>query len=127
MDEALIVGRFIHFAAVFALFGGAAFREYGLAGEPAAEASGALDAFDAWFGRIALAGAIVALLSAIAMLAATTGMMAGSPAPVSDPAMIGTVLSQTEFGHVWCGRLLLALMLIAACAALPLRRRHLAV
>lgn len=118
MHEALIACRLVHFTTLFALFGTGAFRVYGLAVAPTA----AVAAFDRWFARFALLSAFVTLLSAAAILVATTATMAGSIAAATEPAMLATVLLQTEFGHVWCGRLVLALMLVAACIALPPRR-----
>src|SRR5438309_1780752 len=82
--------------------GGGAFRVYALGAEPAVGTDRALAAFDRWFARSALAGAIVVLLSAAAMLVATSGMMAGSIGAAIQPETLATVLSQTEFGHVWC-------------------------
>jgi putative copper resistance protein D len=121
MDEALILCRFIHFVSVFAVFGGGAFRVYALGVEPAAQEAGAVVAFDRWFARFALAGAVVALLSATALLLATTGMMAGSGGAAIQPATLAAVLAHTEFGHVWCGRLVLAALLVLACLVLPAR------
>jgi putative copper resistance protein D len=115
MHEALILSRLIHFGSLFALFGGSAFRVYALGGEPVAHESGAISAFDRWSGRYARLGAVLVLLSAAAMLVATTGMMAGSISASVQPATIATVLSQTEFGQVWCVRLVLAVLLVFAC------------
>jgi putative copper resistance protein D len=119
--EVLIISRFIHFAAVIVVFGCGAFRLYGLAVNTSATSTGALITFDAWFWRVAIVGAIVALLSGVSLLLSVTANMAGSAAAGLNPHTIGTVLFDTSFGRVWCLRLLLAFILIGACLA-PLAR-----
>jgi putative copper resistance protein D len=124
VHEALIVSRFVHFASLFTLFGGGAFRVYAIGVEPIAHPSGLVTAFDRWFARITFIGAILALLSAVAVLMATTGMMAGDMMAAIRPATLTSVLSQTEFGHVWCGRLVVAALLVFALLVRPVRRRQ---
>jgi copper resistance protein D len=121
--EVLIVSRVLQFAAVIVVFGCGAFRVYGLALDAKATSANTLIAFDAWFWRVTLVGAIVALLSGLSVLLAVTANMAGSAAAALDPDTIGTVLFDTSFGRVWCWRLLFALLLIGACLA-PLARRR---
>ena len=121
MAEVLIVSRLLQFAAVIVVFGCGAFRVYGLAVDPTT--TFALVKFDAWFGRVTIVGAIVALLSGLSLLLAVTANMAGSAAAALDPNTIGTVLFDTSFGRVWCWRLLFAFLLIGACLA-PLARRR---
>jgi putative copper resistance protein D len=120
--EVLIVSRLLHFAAVIVVFGCGAFRLYGLAVHTTTTSANALITFDAWFWRVTIVGAIVALLSGLSLLLAVTANMAGSAAAALDPNTIGTVLFDTSFGGVWCWRLLFALLLIGACFA-PLRSR----
>ena len=121
MAEVLIVSRLLQFTAVIVVFGCGAFRVYGLAVD--ATTTFALVKFDAWFGRVTIVGAIVALLSGLSLLLAVTANMAGSAAAALDPNTIGTVLFDTSFGRVWCWRLLFAFLLIGACLA-PLARRR---
>ncbi len=121
MAEVLIVSRFLHFAAVIVVFGCGAFRLYGLTVDATPTSTGALITFDAWFWRVAIAGAVVALLSGLSLLLAITANMAGSAAAALNPHVISTVLFDTSFGRVWCWRLLFALILIGACLA-PLAR-----
>ena len=123
MAEVLIVSRLLHFAAVIVIFGCGAFRVYGLAVDSTTTSANALIAFDAWFWRVTIVGAIVALLSGVSLLLAVTANMAGSAAAALDPATIGTVLFDTSFGRVWCWRLLFAFLLMGACLA-PLARRR---
>jgi copper resistance protein D len=121
--EVLIVSRLLQFAAVIVVFGCGAFRLYGLAFDTTTTSANALVTFDAWFWRVTIVGAIVALLSGLSLLLAVTANMAGSAAAALDPDAISTVLFDTSFGRVWCWRLLFAFLLIGACLA-PLGRRR---
>jgi copper resistance protein D len=121
--EVLIVSRLLQFAAVIVVFGCGAFRLYGLAFDATTTSANALVTFDAWFWRVAIVGAIVALLSGVSLLLAVTANMAGSTAAARDPNTISTVLFDTSFGRVWCWRLLFAFLLIGACLAPPARWR----
>ena len=60
-----------------AVFGCGAFRLYGLGLDTTTTSANALDAFDAWFWRVAIVGAIVELLSCLSLLLAVTANMAG--------------------------------------------------
>jgi copper resistance protein D len=115
--EVLIVSRLLQFAAVIVVFGCGAFRLYGLAFDTNRISANALVTFDAWFRRVTIVGAIVALLSGVSLLLAVVANMAGSPAAALDPDTISTVLFSTSFGHVWCWRLLFAFLLIGCCLA----------
>ncbi|HEY2824327.1 MAG TPA: copper homeostasis membrane protein CopD [Gemmatimonadales bacterium] len=123
MEDVLYLCRFVQFAAVMVIFGGSAFRYYALAGLPAGAAPSILAGFDARLGHLTLATAIVALLSALALLLCQAAMMAGSLAASIDPATITAVLFETRFGRVWCWHLLLAMSLVLACLARPRRRQ----
>ncbi|MBV9861179.1 MAG: copper homeostasis membrane protein CopD [Alphaproteobacteria bacterium] len=116
MQGALVLCRFVHYAAVVLLFGGGAFRIYALDG---AGNSDALRAYDDWFARVAVACAAAALLSAVGVLLSTAARMAGEPALALDPATIAAVLWATDFGWVWQGRLILAAGLVVICCLLP--------
>jgi putative copper resistance protein D len=111
----LILARFLQFAAVIVVFGCGAFRIYGLGGDTAAACPGALAAFDAWYGRVTISGAAVALLSGLILLLAVTANMAGSPVAALQPDVVGAVLFDTDFGRVWSCHLLLTAFLLAAC------------
>jgi putative copper resistance protein D len=121
--EVLIVSRLLQFAAVIVVFGCGAFRLYGLAFDTTTTSANALVTFDAWFWRVTIVGAIVALLSGVSLLLAVTANMAGSAAAALDPDTISTVLFDTGFGRVWCWRLLFAYFLIGACLV-PLAGRR---
>jgi copper resistance protein D len=115
MDEALYTCRFVQFSAAMLIFGTAAFRVYALPGSDTGAASNVLARFDAWFGQVMLAAALVALISAIALVFCQAAVMAGSPAAAADVATVSAVLLETRFGRVWCWHLLLAAILVLAC------------
>jgi copper resistance protein D len=124
--EVLIVPCLLQFAAVIVVFGCGAFRLYGFAFDTTTTSANALVTFDAWFWRVTIVGAIVALLSGVSLLLAVTANMTGSAAAALDPDTISTVLFDTGFGRVWCWRLLFAFLLIGACFV-PLARRRMLV
>jgi putative copper resistance protein D len=115
MDEALYTCRFVQFAAAMLIFGTASFRIYALAGGQTRSASSILAGFDAWVGHVLPASALVALISALALVLCQTVAMAGSPAAAIDPATVAAVMFETRFGRVWCWHLLLALILVLVC------------
>jgi putative copper resistance protein D len=121
--EVLIVSRLLQFAAVIAVFGCGAFRIYGLGVDTTATAADALTTFDAWFWRVATFGSIVALLSALSLMLATTANMAGSAAAALKPDTISKVLVATSFGRVWCWHLMFAVLAIGVCLAPKARWR----
>src|SRR5712671_5884752 len=119
MDEALYACRFVQFAAAMLIFGTASFRIYALAGSQTRAASSVLAGFDAWVGHVVLVAALVALISALALVLCQTAAMAGSPAAATDFAAVTAVLFETRFGRVWCWHLLLAAILVLACLSRP--------
>jgi putative copper resistance protein D len=122
MDEALYACRFVQFTAAMLIFGAAAFRVYAFADSDTRTASSILAGFDAWFWNVALAAALVALISAIALVPCQAAAMAGSPDAAVDFAVLSVVLLETRFGRVWCWHLLLAAILVLACLGRHPRR-----
>jgi putative copper resistance protein D len=122
MDEALYACRFVQFTAAMLIFGTAAFRLYALADSDTRTASSILAEFEAWLGHVTLAAALVALISAIALVLCQAAAMAGSPAAAVDFAAVSAVLLETRFGRVWCWHLLLAAVLVLACLGRHPRR-----
>jgi copper resistance protein D len=122
MDEVLYACRFVQFTAVMLIFGTAAFRVYALASGDTRAAPIILAEFEAWFGHVTLAAALVALISAIALVFCQAAVMAGSPAAAIDFAAVSAVLLETGFGRVWCWHLLLAAILVLACLGRHPRR-----
>ena len=118
--------RFVQFTAAIVIFGAFAFRFYALpAGDARAAMQRILVQFDAWLGRMTLATAIVALVSALALLLCQAAAMAGSPAAAIDPKTLTAVLFETRFGRVWVWHLLLAILLLLACLGRPRGRQPL--
>jgi copper resistance protein D len=124
MDEVLYTCRFVQFTAALVMFGALAFRLYAVPGGDAGTAPSVLAEFDAWLGRITRATAIVALVSALALLLCQTAAMAGSPAAATDPVTVTAVLFETRFGRIWLCHLLLAIFLVLACLGRPHRRQR---
>lgn len=116
MSEAWVVARFIHFAAAMAAFGMGAFRVYGFAGSPISADAGARDALDRSLARVTIGAALLALLSAVAIIPFTAAEMSGSDALALDPSTWHAVLFDTQFGHVWCWHLGFAVALLALTA-----------
>src|SRR5437764_12880930 len=108
MNEVLYACRFVQFTAAMLIFGTAAFRTYALAGSDDRLASTMLARFDARFGQVLLISAVIALISAIALLPCQAAEMAGSSAAAMDVTAVGAVLFDTRFGRVWRWHLLLA-------------------
>jgi putative copper resistance protein D len=113
METALALCRFAHFAAAMALFGSAAFvvalapRDLAVALAPTVR-------------RIAAVAIPIAAMSAFAWLALEGASMTETWSGAVDVGVLQSVLTDTEFGAVWQGRLLLALALVVALAL----RRH---
>src|SRR6202011_6353646 len=122
MDEALYACRFVQFTAAMLIFGTAAFRVYALAGSHSRAASSILAGFDAWVRHVVLVAALVALISAMALVLCQAAAMAGSPAAAVDFGVVGAMLLETRFGRVWCWHLLLATILVLACLGRHPRR-----
>src|SRR5437588_191142 len=107
MNEVLYACRFVQFTAAMVIFGASSFQFYALAGGDASAAPSILAGFHAWLGRMTLSTAIIALVSALALLLCQAAAMAGSPAAATDPATVTAVLFETRFGRVWLWHLLL--------------------
>jgi putative copper resistance protein D len=101
LEAGLIASRFLHYAALMLLFGGAWFSAYALASNPDPRLARQLKAT---LGT----AAVVALLSAFAWLAFTTASMSGEPKDLLRPmAMLG-VVADTGFGRIWAARIVLS-------------------
>jgi putative copper resistance protein D len=101
----LIVSRFVHYAAVLALFGGALFPIYAGSGLPSTEARLA-----AWLRHTLAAAAILGLASGVAWFLLTAASMAGDLKSAIDLGVLATVVRSTNFGPLWLARLALILL-----------------
>jgi putative copper resistance protein D len=98
----LIASRFVHYLALSVLFGGALFPFYGMA------LHAEQPRVPVWLVLLLRAAAVLVLLSGISWLLFTAAGMSGSITGLTDPSVLSTVLFDTDFGHVWALRLLLA-------------------
>jgi copper resistance protein D len=119
MAEAWIIARFVHFVAAMAAFGIGAFRLYAFAGKPGSRDRPAHAALDAVLVQVTAAAAVLAMLSALAIIPFIAAEMAGSSAAALHPTTWQAVLLKTAFGHVWCWRLVFAAALLGLCFAQP--------
>jgi copper resistance protein D len=117
MDEAFVACRLVHFASEMVAFGGSAFRFYAVG----ACGKDMLVLLDARVRRLLLVSGILALLSPLLLLPLVGGMMAGSAAAAFDWDTISAVLLDTSFGRVWRWHLLIAALLVLACATPQVR------
>jgi len=99
----LAAARFAHFAAITLLFGLAAFPFYAVG--PGEEPPR--------FDRAVKACAVMALVTGWFELTAMAANMGGSLASAFDFSILSAAVSDTQFGRVWMGRLLLAILLLA--------------
>jgi putative copper resistance protein D len=117
MDEALVTCRLLHFASVMVLFGGGAFRLYTAgAGDAAIPAL-----FDARHRHLLLVSSIAALLSALMFVPVVGSAMVGSASAALDRQTISPVMFDTSFDRVWRWHLLIAALLVVACAIRQVR------
>jgi putative copper resistance protein D len=116
VHDGLILLRLLQFAACMAVFGGAAFRFYGLAALPPPSAGPGLAVFEHWLRRLMLGAAVLGIASGLCLVPVTAAMMAGAMDAAFDAAVLGTVLFRTEFGEVWRLHLLFLLLLLPGLA-----------
>ena len=121
MDEALVIARLVHFASAMAAFGATAFRLYALdlTREGAERAAARLGD---WNNNLFFISALVMLASGLAIVPCVTARIAGTVGAAFDPETIGTVLSRTEFGRVWCLHLLFTVLLMVSATIATHRR-----
>lgn len=110
MDIAIVVTRFVQFAAAVVLFGAPLFLLYGLKG-PDRAALG-------WPRPLALVASLALLLSAVVALMAQTAAMAGDPAAALDQAMMSSVMLETPFGLAIAARALAGVVALVLCLVL---------
>ena len=114
MGDALVIARFIHFAASMAAFGSTAFGLYALDRPPGSPNTRAAARFDDWNLKLLRVSAVLMLLSALAVVPFVAARMAGNESAALDPATIGLALFDTSFGRVWCWHLALTLVLVVS-------------
>lgn len=110
MWPVLLSARWVHFAALFVLFGAPLFLLYGL--PHGAEGDRAVAR--RWVRRAAAIAAPLALLSALAWAGWSLADITGDPLGFMDAQVISVILLETGFGRAWLLRLVLLAVLILA-------------
>ncbi|MDY7560252.1 copper homeostasis membrane protein CopD [Pseudomonas sp. 10B1] len=109
MQNALILCRFVHFAAVLFLFGSDLFRTWLFRARLERADTATLDVSLTWISRALI---LLALVSGVLVLMFTAASMAGSWQDGLDLNTLSLVVDQTFFGKVWCAHLLLNVALL---------------
>jgi putative copper resistance protein D len=115
LEAGLVLSRFLHFAAVLTLFGGALFPLYAY---PSRADVSSARLFD-WLQVVLLSTAFVALISGILWFLLTAANMTGDLAGAIDRDTLSLVLTETRFGWIWIGRLALAVIVLALFVTRP--------
>jgi putative copper resistance protein D len=108
VDELIVASRAVHFAALALVFGAPLFR---LAIAPHGPQRG-------WPGgrRIELAAAFAALVSGLGWFAGVAATFAGGWRDALAPDILEAVTFETRFGHLWVGRLVVLVAVLAVHA-----------
>jgi putative copper resistance protein D len=106
----LIVSRMLHYVAVSILFGAALFPRY---------ATGALAPSFVWLPRLLQMDALLVIASAVFWLIFAVAVSNDSLAGGLELSALSATLAQTNFGHIWIIRLVLAVVLAAALYLRP--------
>ena len=119
METGLIAARFLHFAAVMALFGLAVFPLYSYpsrAGELPVR-------LGQWLSTSLRLAVLLAIASALAWGLLTVANMAGAISAAVDLDTLLFTLHETDFGRVWAAHLVLSAALFALMMGRRKRRR----
>lgn len=115
VQVALIACQWLHFASAMLLFGASSMR-----GIFRRNGYGWSTPLDARLFRLLSPAALIALLTAIAWLLLETASMGAAWGFAVNPGTVRAVLTDTDFGHLWLGRLLLVAVV---CLVASLKRR----
>jgi putative copper resistance protein D len=108
LEAGLIVSRFLHYAALMALFGVSLFPFYAFPSRADAQPARLIG----WMQVVLLAASVAALVTGILWLVFTTANMMGTLSAAADQDAVWTVLHDTAFGHLWASRLALSVLII---------------
>jgi putative copper resistance protein D len=111
IEIALVVSRWMQFAAAAILCGVPAFYLYGLP-RPATDDG-------AWLRRLLLGATLLGVIAAGLLLLAQTAEMSGDEASAFKPDVVWAVVSDTFFGAVWIVRLIFLVAMGALMTVLP--------
>jgi copper resistance protein D len=113
--------RALHLFALAVLAGGFSFGIFVLPASAAAEPERSV--LSGWLARVRLWGTAVAVATWMAWLLAVAASMSGiAMAQAWRPSVMGVVLEQTRFGHVWLIRFALLLVMLLYLAGLRNRQ-----
>jgi putative copper resistance protein D len=113
VEELIILSRFVHFAAVSLLFGGALFRLCIQPHKPHRD--------DPLPRVIEVTAVVVTLVSGLSWFIGVGASMAGDWFAILEPDIMAALFVETRFGRLWIGRLALLAAIIAPVLAW---RRH---
>lgn len=97
----LVAARFLHYAGLLLLFGGATFRLFASREDAHEPLARSLSSLLFWSSLATLAGALL-------VLAFTAANLTGALGGMADPSTLQAILLDTDFGRVWGVRLALA-------------------
>ena len=100
------LSRFLHYTVVLVLFGVSFFPIYAY---PSCAGSARLGL---WIYPTLMGAALVALVSSILWLTATTANMMGAPSAAANWDALSSVVRDTAFGHVWFLRVGLSILIL---------------
>jgi putative copper resistance protein D len=108
LEAGLVLSRFLHYAAVLTLFGGALFPLYANPSRADVSSARLFDRLQA----VLRSAAHAALISGVFWFLFTAANMTGDLAGAVDRDTLSLVLTDTRFGWVWIGRLALAVIIL---------------
>jgi copper resistance protein D len=112
-DAGLVAARFFHFACAIVLFGASLSPLYLCLRADNAQRLGR------WLRPILIAAAVGGILSGLAWFGFTAANMSGALADALDGETLVSVLSDTDFGHVWAARMPLMILFLLAAIWFP--------
>src|SRR5438067_9529314 len=110
LEAGLLVSRFLHYVAILSLFGAALFPLYTYRGRLDRFAGGDIR-LATWLRRTLVLSIVLAILSGAGWFVFAAGTMAGDISQLADPAVLNTILTGTDFGPLWVGRGVLAIII----------------
>jgi putative copper resistance protein D len=110
IELALILARFVHYAAITTLAGASFFPLYAYTGaEP--------ETLARWRKKLLVGAAVLALLSGLAWFAFAVANMSGAMADLADSEVVLSVVRDTGFGIVWVMRMAVASAVVVMAAS----------
>lgn len=108
LEAGVIFARFLHYAAVMALFGVSLFPLYAYPNRAGPQPARLFR----WVQSTLFAVAVLAFFTGLLWLGFATANMSGDLGAAIDPDALRSVIADTAFGHVWAVRLALSAALV---------------